>query len=349
MHRLRIALVSMLALAACLASAEISRRILDGYRVWRAGLVKNPDSTDLTWSNNRTADALFKSIPLDIEADRSWFDDRPPAPAAPPRSWLDDRRESNGPDANYIWNITRTGDLSFRTFLEKQKGRLDEVFTFKAPGHSTVPMFRLYPGSRTGFGVSNQFGWRAGTIEPEKPAQVIRIGVLGDSTTNEYPALLEHWLNRWSAERRMGVRFEVINAARPGTGATDAAGIMEFELAPTDPDYVLLYGFGNGIWFGEGLIQLPPAVHRGLPYTWTATAEPGITTRLTNSLVAVLEPPSGWSAAAAFLRDRVAGRHGDEAQPEPAKPPTELRFPSTIDESAPDPETIAALPNREGL
>src|ERR1043165_4697559 len=110
MLRLRRLLVSVLTLLACLPAAEIARRMLDGYEVWRAGLVKNPHSLDLTWSDARSndrlgkTDALGKTVALDTDADGAWFDDRPAPPAAqgdPP--WAAARRAAFEAQANYVW------------------------------------------------------------------------------------------------------------------------------------------------------------------------------------------------------------------------------------------------------
>jgi len=340
MRRLRLVLVSTLALVACLAAAEIARRILDGYDVWRLSLVKNPWSTDLTWSSERPIEALLKSIDLDIEADRSWFYDRPKEPAPPdPSDWAAQRRAAFDAQANYVWNATRIGDIQLRQYLDRYKGRLDEIFTFRPPGGSPFPHYRLYPNVHSGFGLTNQFGWRGGVIEVEKPSNVIRIGVMGDSTTNEYPAMVEHWLNLWAEHRHIGVRFEVMNAARPGTGALDAAAILEFELAPAEPDYVIIYGFGNGIHIADELIALPSEIRRGEPATWKSP-DPDTFSDLSKRLAGTLEPAAQWSAAAGFLRDRVAGRHGDTLLPEPAQPATELLFPPDLNEMFPDPERV---------
>ena len=303
MRRLRLVLVSTLALLACLTAAEIARRILDGYYVWRPGLVKNPWSTDLTWSSERPVEALLKSIDLDIEADSSWFYDRPRSPAPPdPSEWAEQRRAAFDAQANYVWNATRIGDIQLREYLRQYKGRLNEIFTFRPPGNSPFPHYRLYPNVRSGFGLTNQFGWRGGAIEAEKPSNVIRIGVMGDSTTNEYPAMVEHWLNIWAERRHIGVRFEVMNAARPATGALDAAAILEFELAPADPDYVIVYGFGNGIHIADELIALPSGIRRGQPATWKSP-DPDTFSDLSKRLSEKLEP-----AARCVRRRRLSSR-----------------------------------------
>ena len=69
MRPLRFVLLSSLILSACLTAAEIGRRTLDGYHLWRLDLVKDPSSTDLTWSDSRSTEGLLRTIKLDIEAD----------------------------------------------------------------------------------------------------------------------------------------------------------------------------------------------------------------------------------------------------------------------------------------
>src|SRR5260370_40874798 len=132
--------------------------------------------------------------------------------------------------------------------------------------------------------------------------------------------MVEHWLNVWGVERRLGVRFEVINAARPGSGALDAAAIFQFELGAIDPDYVILYGFGNGMDLSDAVIKLPPGVLKGQPAS--AAARTGVISDLRRRVGATLEPWAHRSAAAAFLRSRVQGPGGGRLPPEPANPVT---------------------------
>ena len=146
----------------------------------------------------------------------------------------------------------------------QEQGRLEEIFTFRTPTGEPYPSYRLYPEIESGFGFTNRFGWRSRQIPAEKPPNVVRIGMLGDSTTNAYPGLVEHWLNLWAVRRNLGVRFEIANAARPSTGAHDAAAILDYELGSI-PDYVVIYGFGNGIYVADALIDLPPGIVKGRP------------------------------------------------------------------------------------
>jgi hypothetical protein len=341
MRGFRFVLVSTLALSACLTAAEMERRILDGYRVWSVGLLPNPSSEDLTWSDGRSTEALLRTIRLDIEADRSWFYDRPGPIQGTDPEWAEKRRTAFEPAVNYVWNVSMFNDPRLQALLQTNSGRLEEIFTFRPPKGERYPVYRLYPETQSGFGFTNRFGWRSRQITREKPPNVIRIAMLGDSTTGAYPALVEHWLNLGSARFNLGVRVEIINAARPASGALDAAAIFEYEFDAIDPDYVILYGFGNGIQFADPVITLPPGVVKGHPATTTA-ARIGIADRLSKQVSDRLEPAARWSAAAGFLRNRLTGQRGGTLSREPAKPATRIAFPPDIDERSPNPEKIAS-------
>ena len=214
------------------------------------------------------------------------------------------------PGSNYVWNAARLKDPGLQAYLSFLRTNRapgpEEIFTFRAPHDEPYPLYRYYPGIQTGSGWANRFGWRGPDISAERPPGVIRIGVMGDSTTNTYPGMVEHWLNLWALKRNLGVRFEVINAARPATDALDAAAILDFELAAADPDYAIVYGFGNGIYDAEGLITLPPGVVRGDPSSASVvTAHP--VNRVSKAVGATLDPLARRSAAARFLRARVMG------------------------------------------
>lgn len=340
----------VLVLAACVAGSECVRRVLDGYRLATLRLVRNPNSVDLTWTSadDRSLDTLLSSIPSVAGADPAWFNERPPVatPRNPP--WVDERRAlGHDAGANYIWNAASLDEPAELAYFSSVLPSLDEVFTFGAPGNLPRPRYRLYPGIQTGFGVTNRFGWKSGDIELAKPPDVIRIAMLGDSTTGGYPRLVEHWLNLWAGQSHLGVRFEIIDASRPATDALDAAAIFELEVRPFDPDYVIVYGFGNAIASAEAIAPVPSPLRRGQPSSANLRAS-----RFGNwprAVSARLEPLTPWSAAALFLQRRIAGERGDALAPEPSKPPTEVRFPPDIDENNPDPDAVSRHAGVMGL
>ena len=154
--------------------------------------------------------------------------------------------------------------------------------------------------------------------------------------------MVEHWLNLWAAKRNLDVRFEVLNASRPATGPLDAAAILDYELDAVDIDYVIAYGFGNGIYLADALIKLPSGVVKGEP----KSAHPvriTLVDRTSAWVSARLEPPARRSAAARFLRSRLLGQHGNLSS-EPPKPAAAMEFPAGIVEASPNPDKIADYP-----
>ena len=209
MRPFRIALATALALVVCLAAGETGRRVLDGYRLSSVRLRKNPSSLDLTWSEpgTRSDEALLKTIPADADANIAWFAERPQPTQQPllqpTPAWMDQRRAIGNAEANYVWNAAALNEPTVLAYLKDNQSKLDDVFTFRPPNGEPHPRYRFYPDVQTGFGVTNHFGWKSREITPAKPADVIRAAMLGDSTTNNYPSLVEHWLNLWAGQAHL--------------------------------------------------------------------------------------------------------------------------------------------------
>jgi hypothetical protein len=341
MRVIRFSLLCVAVVAMCLIISEIGRRILDGYQVTGMTLVKDGRNTDLTWSGGQSTEALLRSIKRDLEVDPSWFYERPQPLEGVEPEWAQKRRIAVEVSANYVFNEAAIKEAGLQAFLRQHQNRLEKIFTFPSPDGRPYPSYRLYPGIETGFGVTNQYGWRSRPVTPIKPSGVIRIGVLGDSTTNRYPAMLEHWLNLWAARRNIGVRFEILNAARPASNPFDAAAIVEFEFGTIVPDYVLVYGFGNGIYVADTLIKLPPPIVKGQPASVKAGETESLSASIPRRMSEILEPLTPFSAAAVFARNRLLGQRGGPLAAEPDKPATELVFPKEINEHSPDPATLA--------
>lgn len=334
---LRITLAGILALAACLAAAEVGRRVLDGYRLTTVRLVKDPNNLDLTYPAPReqSLDAMLAAIPVDIEANAAWFYQRPEDVSPRSPAWVNERRVlGHDAGANYVWN---TASLNLGTeiaYFESIKSSLDDVFTFRTPANDPRPRYRFYPEIDPGWGFTNRFGWKSRAITLAKPPGVVRIAMLGDSTTGTYPKLVEHWLNLWATDSRLGVRFEIIDASRPASDALDAAAIFGAEVRPFDPDYVVVYGFGNGIANARDLVPVPPDV-------LARTRPAGRLERWARAASTALDPLTPWTAAAVFLQHRLVAERGDSLASEPAKPATQMSFPRGISEDTPDPAVIA--------
>ncbi len=124
---------------------------------------------------------------------------------------------------------------------------------------------------------TNANGFRGAALDPQFPADGLRIWCLGGSTTfdifapddaHTWPALLE-------AELRAalpGRAVEVINAGIPGEIATGSAALLEKEGLPLDLDYVVLYHGANDI---RGR-ALPPESRSPSPWFRLRSLERGI-------------------------------------------------------------------------
>lgn len=124
--------------------------------------------------------------------------------------------------------------------------------TRKISRRSSIPGIRyeLIPGAR---GITpghrqeirvNNLGFRGPDVNPEKPAGVLRIAVIGDSITFGrpypedllFPRILETRLNR----RFPDLRFEVINAGLSGRDTWEERALLEQVVLPLSPDLVIL-------------------------------------------------------------------------------------------------------------
>ncbi len=99
----------------------------------------------------------------------------------------------------------------------------------------------------------NRFGFRERNFEQEKPADVYRITVIGDSLTfgkgireeDRFSDLLQQRLN---ANRiHADISYEVLNFGRPGANTLDETGIMNKFVLPARPDFIILQWYKNDV------------------------------------------------------------------------------------------------------
>jgi hypothetical protein len=123
---------------------------------------------------------------------------------------------------------------------------------------------------------------------------------------------VDHWLNRWAAERGLAIRFEVLNAARESVSSTDNAAIVRQEVAPLYPDLVFYYEGGNQLDLGTMVKPLPTGTPQ--PDGWLARG---------------LRRIAPYSALARRAEALAGGR-------EWPKPEVRLAWPQGLDEFDPD-------------
>ncbi len=97
----------------------------------------------------------------------------------------------------------------------------------------------------------NSHGFREREFSIEKPENIYRIAVIGDSFTfgqgieekDRFSNLLEHRLNRSQG------RYQVLNFGKAGTNTAEEVNILKHQVLDTSPDYILLQWYIND---GEG-------------------------------------------------------------------------------------------------
>ena len=238
------------------AFAEAMVRYLDGYDMFAMPLSVPSGSETVS------APALDQ-VPRAAGVERDWFFAEPPAMPnrkSVPDDWMRRYRaiendaaasmDYRPSDLFKVWNSASIGDPCQHRRLRHASGR---VLVYDPPDSGNAPPYRFLPDVTIPSGlVTNQIGWRGAPIENPRGDKTIRIVFVGSSTTVDshhlpfsWPELAGHWLNLWAREKKLGVRFEVLNAARESITSTDIAAIVRTEVLPLRPDLVVYYEGGN--------------------------------------------------------------------------------------------------------
>ena len=318
----------------CLAVAEFGLRLIDGYQITSASLVfsRKPDLSHGRQEFLQSLAARARRYAADIKIDPSfqleWYDAVPPEqiahkPIFPvPADWAKAVAQATGRDRrelSYWYNYNFVKELCDQHIhydeLSKFKATPGFVYTFAGPDKTDSPQFRYVPGwdfdPEGNYEGHNNFGFDGADIPYPKPPNTIRIAFFGYSTTEggdpwTYPDLVGQMLREWAHSQRLDVDFDVINAGRIGVGSGGMARIMRYEVAPLQPDIVVIYtGGANLTPQAFGVVNEPSRFFR-MP-------------RLTQ-----LMQLTHYSALAVRINE-LTGRM-QVAGSEPVKPPHKLRF-----------------------
>jgi hypothetical protein len=274
-----------------------------------------------------TTSAHLDEIPRATGVARDlFFSDPPPLKrTAPPREWVELDRQlldiNNDPTRQFkqwdmfkAWNAVFVGDPCKNSFLRGAPGRL---FVYDPPNGEPRPPNRYLPNTTTPMGLTtNAFGWRGRPVPFQRSPNTVRIVFVGASTTSEPhgypysgPEYIDNWLNRWAAEKGLGVRFEVLNAGRESLSSTDIAAVVRQEVALMRPDLVVYYEGNNQLHVVK---NVPSGVPRpnGLIANWLRDLSPYL--KLAQRAQSLIEADE-WS-----------------------KPAYEISWPAGLDESNPD-------------
>jgi hypothetical protein len=327
-----------LSIAAALAMAEASFRVIDGYRLGQLSLGVVPRSLSGQPTELSLPDARRETFAGGFDV--SWYTADPPqydrsSKFSPPADWA-------AAVKNYRQAIGRQDytEIEFKflyndKWLEEACAKRDAtptlrqfrrypgfVYSFASPDGSTKPEYRMVPrGWDSEITYFNNFGFRGPDIEPRKPDRVIRVAFLGASalsngwpyTSSEYAV---SFLRLWAQAQHLDVDFDLINASRGGIDSTASAQIMRYEVAPLRPDIVVYYQGARTIASAE--VKAIVRDVDGKPFTARDAAERRLSTVPENL------PLEQYSALARRIYELVNRRTAGIA--EPTKPPHKLSF-----------------------
>ncbi len=226
-------------------------------------------------SDAAIADHHLDAVPLPKGIDRTWFRRDPPQVARDPREVSPaavelyetyDQRGVYPAQSFYVWN---------KTFVEKRICvKNDYVFgqygdlaknlkVFMPQDGKPYPRYRNPANTLTASGLrTNRYGFRGPELSLQKGSNIVRIAFLGASTTIamhsfpfSYPEHFGYWLNMWLKANNYSLQAEIINAGREGIGSSDIAAILEQEVLPLAPDYVIYYEGANDLYVGPDLFD----------------------------------------------------------------------------------------------
>lgn len=335
---------------------EVVFRIVDGYELSSLSLRKSAAEPDAEESRE-DFDCLDFARQMDLPADvnPAWINSRPKPlqklrPADKPKTAGNPNLNRSGlMELHYVWNKCYRQRNGWHSSMKAHKP--EYYWQFDPPWNTVYPRYR-YPAAVTAMSclTTNRFGWRGPDLELNKPDRTIRIACVGASTTiswyshpYSYPELLQNWLNIWSENKGMKVRFEVINAGRGAIRSNDIAAIVRYELLPMDLDYLIYYeganefGLDTVVRFEEGVAYRRPP--KGAVPDYLRPED--------------IRGEGGWlasfseySAIGRRLRLQVeASRMGRE----PGKPENVFHLPEGVDEKNPDLSRLGGTMNLEHI
>lgn len=361
--RVRNILLFTLVIVFVISATETGFRIVDGYSLRHLRLVKNERGTFSI--SNREKDLFQKTkdyvlaLPVTNEVNRAWFE-------ISPRSEIQFRvsdslvkrlrratieKGGTGQAPRMVmcqWNRKWLREIVCTQKKHQNIFRFfpSEIFVYDPPNESLYPHYRFFPNFRWNRFSTNNYGFRGRDISIDKPEKTIRIAFAGSSTTANnwshnfsYPEYIEHWLNIWSKTNDLGINFEIINGGRPGIKSNNIRSIVEYELLPFEPDFVVYY---------EGSNQFrPDSIVKFIedPNSYSKPPKPIPDTR---SEAGSLQQPykrtklAQWSALVRRIYNLVAYNRFNHAK-ELKKPKMEIVWPEGVDEFNPDP-SLSNLP-----
>jgi hypothetical protein len=211
--------------------------------------------------------------------ERAWFYETPPPlpnQRAVPEEWRELVRdvEKSGitdgtrrADMFKAWNAKFVGDPCRHTYLCGAPGHL---FVYDPPRDADEadekrPPYRFLPDATTPIRLTtNAYGFRGAPVPFQHQPRTVRIAFIGASTTvsshyfpYSYPEFIGNWLNLWANQRKLDLKFEVLNAGRESITSTDNVNIVREEVLPLKPDLLVYYEGANQFQLSSVVPSLP--------------------------------------------------------------------------------------------
>lgn len=277
---MKAAALTLCTLLLCLLVGEIALRALDGYSLTHATLVSTRPARSTAATDPARELALVQQrhlshMPRVDGVSLDWFAEDPPVPAGKARP-VDPARQQAlqdflargllGPQSSYVWNRVAAADNTEIDWPAHFGALPAEIETFTPTSGSPFPRFRFPPSQHLPMGmVTDRHGWRGEEFRYEHDPRRVLIAFVGASTTQEdysfpfsHPERVGFWLNRWAEANNVPLRFDIINAGREGLGSRDIAAIVEEEIRPLQPDFIVYLEGSNQTLGYRSLVQRPP-------------------------------------------------------------------------------------------
>jgi hypothetical protein len=329
-------LLTALSLLWLVAGAEALDRFTGGWRFDRLALVARErsaaasvDSATAAARQQMLERPLLAAATYGDSVDADWFFLPAVEVHEPSSPQLAARTKANSPasgEENFVWNDALFGphpDPHLLDLLPTLNER--EIFAFHSYDGTIWPHYRLYPGndfSPTPW-ITNRYGWLGADVPLRKPHRTVRVGIIGDSTSqNFYGLQLQAYLNAWAASAHLDVSFEVLNGARQGLEWQDELAVLKYELLPLGLDYA--YAYFAPIFAIAGYSKTFARLPAGTVFGQPPEPQPSGSAWL----VGLLKPLTSFSALARNISQRWSGTSPGSILAEPLKPSVKLKLPA---------------------
>jgi hypothetical protein len=297
------------------------------------------DETTAAPAGNPTTYRYAASLAAGTGLDPRFYERSPPIPQESRSINPEDKTrflayvgaEKFGPQSYYVWNDEYVKKFACDVDNVHFQNVPVDIRAFAAVDGEAHPIYRYLPDRRLPGGLkTNSYGFRGADFPLEKRSEMIRIAFIGSSQTVgngaytfSFPEYFGFWLNQWLESKGSPLRVEIINAGREGIGTLDVRAILQQEVLPLDPDYVIFFDGANQLGGSDALIRAQGPIKR----------------QKFEDAIAARHPFPRWITAhskVASLVDRVYDLFAPQSTDSEIAPTYQFGFPGGVDENEPD-------------